>query len=165
MSYSRRRYYTPNLENPEARGICDRTGFVFKHSDLVQQMEWRGDSLEWTGLMVGRPFLNKPNEQLRNPELFADPVPVHMPKPPHEYNVCWSNQFVPWISLKILNWTSWSGSEDGVLAAPEAERLAALEAGTRPEDTYQGAGSNYQAQSLTPEQLLESLENYNWSAR
>jgi len=164
MSYAKRRYYTPNPENPEARGICDRSGFVFKHSDLVRQMEWRGDALEWTGLMVGRPFLNKPNEQLRNPPLFPDPVPVEMPKPPHAYNICWSNQFTPWTQLKVLNWLSWSGSEDGTPAAPENERLQALQEQRRPADVTAGAGTYYQSPALTQDQLLQTLENYNWSA-
>lgn len=164
MAKFNRKYYTPDPSNPEASGICDRSGFVFKHSDLVQQMEWRGESLEWTGLMVGAPFLDKPNEQLRNPPLYPDPVPVDMPKPPHQYNVCWSNQIIPWSNLKILNWVSWSGSEDGILASPENERLQALEENRRPAEEYPGGAVQFDNTQLDANQILQSLESYNWSA-
>ena len=55
------KYVNINPQNPNALGICDRTGFTFNHKDLVKQMEWRGDSLVWTGLMVGKPYLDVPS--------------------------------------------------------------------------------------------------------
>ena len=63
-------------------GVCDRTGFWFSTQDLEKQMEWRGNSLEWTGLMVGKPFLDEPNEQLRPPLVKADPAVVKDQRPP-----------------------------------------------------------------------------------
>lgn len=42
---------------------CDRSGFMFKK--LHKQYEWVGDRKIWTGLMVGKEFLDEPNEQNR----------------------------------------------------------------------------------------------------
>ena len=52
-------------------GASDRSGFLYNTCDLVKQMEWRGNSLKWTGLMVGRDELDIPNENLR--PFKADP--------------------------------------------------------------------------------------------
>lgn len=40
--------------------VCDRTGQFFNTADLVKQMEYRGSKLSWTGLMVGKPYVDKP---------------------------------------------------------------------------------------------------------
>lgn len=40
---------------------CDRTGFLYNSCDMVKQMEWRGKSLRWTGLMVGYDQVDVPN--------------------------------------------------------------------------------------------------------
>lgn len=66
--------------SPKAVGICDKTGFIFNRKDLVKQMEWRGNALVWTGFLVGRPYVDEPNQQLRPPILPPDPVPVVMPR-------------------------------------------------------------------------------------
>ena len=47
------KYVSINPDNPSALGVCDESGFVFNHKDLIKQMEWRGNNLVWTGLMVG----------------------------------------------------------------------------------------------------------------
>lgn len=44
---------------------CDRSGFLYNTSDMVKQMEWRGNKLQWTGLMVGYDQVDTPNENLR----------------------------------------------------------------------------------------------------
>jgi hypothetical protein len=163
MKYRRTKYYTANPDNPDAKAICDRSGFVFNHDDLVPQMEWRGDTLEWTGLMVGPPFLDEPNEQLRNPPMFPDPVPVEMPKPPYRYEIVWSNQLIPWSQLTVVNWVSWSGSENGVPAAPLNERLQALEEMRPAPVEYPGGAIQTAKEDLTQAQILESLENFSWS--
>lgn len=75
------KYLKINPKRPTAAGACDRTGFVFNHHDLVKQMEWRGNNLVWTGLMVGRPFLDLPQPQLRPPPVTNDPQPVKNPRP------------------------------------------------------------------------------------
>lgn len=84
MGRWRSRYARINPRNPganDALGVCDRSGFVFNHSDLIRQMEWRGNNLVWTGLLVGRPFLYEPNEQERPPIVDSDPKAVMNPRP------------------------------------------------------------------------------------
>jgi hypothetical protein len=76
------KYVTVNDRNPKALGICDYSGFVFNRVDMVRQMEWRGNSLVWTGMIVGKPFADKPNEQGRAPILPPDPIPVTLPRLP-----------------------------------------------------------------------------------
>jgi hypothetical protein len=71
-----------DADNPSALGVCDESGFDFNHKDLVKQMEWRGDRLVWTGLMVGKPYLDVPSEQNRPPLVKADPRPVKNPRVP-----------------------------------------------------------------------------------
>ena len=53
----------------EPIGTCDYSGFPFSRSDLVKQYEWRGNQLVWTEALVGRPFLDAPNEQNRPPQI------------------------------------------------------------------------------------------------
>lgn len=65
----------------EPIGVCDYSGFFFSKSDLIKQMEWRGNSLIWTGFMVGRPFLDVPSEQNRPPLIRDDPKIVDNARP------------------------------------------------------------------------------------
>lgn len=157
------KYYDVDINNPGAKGICDRSGFAFNHKDLVKQMEWRGESLEWTGLMVGRPFLDKPNEQLRTPEIGPDSVPIEDPRLPTYTDVCWSNQMLPWSRLKVQNWASWGSVQHGVKAATIEERTKAAEE-VRPAAVEYSSGP-YQGtpEVKTPQEILESLENFDWS--
>ena len=75
------KYADADENNPEAVGICDRSGFIFQHKDLHKQMEWRGNKKVWTGLLVGKPFLDTPDPQDRIPEFKIEPVPVQNPRP------------------------------------------------------------------------------------
>lgn len=65
----------------EPIGTCDYSGFLFSRSDLVKQYEWRGNQLVWTGAIVGRPFVDEPNEQNRPPKIKGDPKAVQNPRP------------------------------------------------------------------------------------
>lgn len=65
----------------EPIGVCDYSGFLFSRSDLVKQYEWRGKELVWTGAIVGRPFVDEPNEQNRPPQIKGDPKVVQNPRP------------------------------------------------------------------------------------
>jgi hypothetical protein len=149
-------------DSPMALGICDKTGFVFRRIDLVRQMEWRGNALVWTGFMVGKPYADQPNQQLRPPILPPDPVPVQWPRTQQPSSVYWANQSVPWSQLTVVNWVSWGGTEDGTLAAPENQRLSALQAETQPPVNFQSAGVP-QYQQPTQAQILQSLQGYNWN--
>jgi len=150
-------------DSPLALGICDKTGFVFRHIDLVKQMEWRGNSLVWTGFLVGRCYADKPNEQLRPPILPPDPVPVRNPRLQQPSPVVWSNQSISWPSLPVDDWVSWSGSEDGIPAAPGAERLAALQIQQEPSTTF-GSAAQSSNPELTQQQILDSLNNVHWGS-
>lgn len=64
----------------EQCGFCDRTGFLCLFKDLRRQYEWRGDQLVYTGLMVHKDYLDKPDEflktrKIREPELIRDARP------------------------------------------------------------------------------------------
>lgn len=65
----------------EPIGTCDYSGFPFSRSDLVKQYEWRGNQLVWTGAIVGRPFVDEPNEQNRPPQIKGDPKALLNPRP------------------------------------------------------------------------------------
>lgn len=110
---------------PEGLGICDYTGFVFNHKDLVKQMEWRGNGLIWTGYMVGKPYVDTPNEQLRPPILPPDPVPFKIPRPKQPETFYW-NTFTSliWDELNTnqYEWPNWSGYQDGTEANKPQQR-------------------------------------------
>ncbi len=79
------KYVTIDPDHPNALGDCDDSGFTFNHKDLCKQMEWRGNSLVWTGFLVGKPYLDEPNEQNRPPKGGTDPKPIINPRPPAYY--------------------------------------------------------------------------------
>lgn len=115
-------------ENPDALAICDYTGFVHLRRDLVQQMEWRGNALVWTGLLVGKDYADKPNEQLRPPMLPPDPVPVMMPRVMQPTVITWSiGQPNTWSTLPVFSWCSWASTEDGIPCLPQKQRYIALQ--------------------------------------
>jgi hypothetical protein len=112
MSFIKRwkgKYVTINPDNPSALGICDESGFVFNHKDLVKQMEWRGNNLVWTGLMVGPPYVDKPSQQNRPPIVKGDPKPVKNPRLPKDYTNPDDNPVLPNKELeqKLKN-TKWN---------------------------------------------------------
>lgn len=156
------KHVSVDSENPLALGICDKTGFVFRRIDLVRQMEWRGNALVWTGFLVGRSYVDQPNEQLRPPILPPDPVPVQWPRLQQPTAVYWGNQTTPWSQLTVDAWVDWSGSDDGVLAATEDQRLAALEAQQQPNTLFASGGVPSIAQ-LSQAQVLASLRNVQWN--
>jgi len=102
------KYVNIDPKNPNALGECDESGFTFNHKDLHKQMEWRGDNLVWTGLMVGKPYLDTPNEQNRPPLVKADPKVVKYPRPPTPYTDPEVPQVLPYnqliVKLQNINW-------------------------------------------------------------
>lgn len=79
------KYATIDPKDPSALGICDRSGLVFNHKDLVKEMAWRGDALVWNGLLVGKPFLDEPSQQDRPPIVKSDPYIIKDPRFPEDY--------------------------------------------------------------------------------
>ena len=98
-----------NPSNPQGLGVCDDSGFDFNHCDLIKQMEWRGNNFVWTGLMVGKPYLDKPCEQNRPPIVKGDPKPVNNPRLPKDYTSPEGNTVLPYKRLeeKLKN-TKWN---------------------------------------------------------
>jgi hypothetical protein len=76
------KYVSLDFENPDSVAICDISGMVCNYGDLVKQMEWRGQRLVWTGLMVNKVFADKPNPQNIALTLPPDPVPLLNTRPP-----------------------------------------------------------------------------------
>jgi hypothetical protein len=114
--------------NPEGLGICDKTGFVFRRRDLVKQKEWRGTALVDTGFLVGRPYLDEPNEQLRTPILPPDPVPAKLPRVMQQQQVTWSQGLgATWNNLNTYIWNGWGSFEDGTAQLSPAAKLASLQ--------------------------------------
>lgn len=66
--------------NPDAWGRCDKTGLPVMYASLRPQMEYIGETLQWTGLMVNEKDLDDPNPQLIPPRLKPDPLPVRNPR-------------------------------------------------------------------------------------
>lgn len=88
MSWIKRwkgKYVNVDEKHPQGVGVCDDSDFVFNHKDLCKQMDWRGNQLVWTGLMIGRPYLDVPNEQNRPPIVKIDPKPFKNPRFPTPY--------------------------------------------------------------------------------
>lgn len=79
INQQRGEYVKKNVLEPV--GVCDYSGFFFSRSDLVKQYEWRGNNLVWTGAIVGRPFVDEPNQQNRPPQIKGDPRTVLNPRP------------------------------------------------------------------------------------
>jgi hypothetical protein len=148
--------------NPQALGICDYTGFVFPKKDLIKQMEWRGNSLVWTGFLVGRPYVDKPNQQLRPPILPPDPIPVKNPRLQQPSAAVWSNQSMAWTDLAVETWDSWSGSDDGIPVGTPAERLSALQQEIPVQETPYAVAGEQTDSTLTEVQKLNALQNFYW---
>lgn len=67
--------------NPEARGVCDRCGFMYSLNYLRYQYQWAGTKLQNLRLRVCDTCMDVPQEQLRAIILPPDPVPVMDPRP------------------------------------------------------------------------------------
>ena len=136
------KYVSVKPHSRQAFGICDRTGYLFDRKDLVKQRVWAGDKLVWTGLWVGKPFLDIPNPQSRSPILGPDPVPVPFPRPPLVTQTFWEQmdegvwefQGFPWEEKRVSpsqevgeTLTGWGAPADAEEALPGQERQALLQ--------------------------------------
>jgi hypothetical protein len=74
-------YIKKNPKKAGVLGVCDRTGFICNRGDLVKQMQWAGNSLIWTGLLVYKEEVDPPQPQDKVPPVKADPTPVIDPRP------------------------------------------------------------------------------------
>ncbi len=69
-----------NPRNPEEWGTSDRGGMVGNHNKMVWQWDWRGNALVNTRVLIHEDELDKPQRQLGNLVLPADPVPIMNPR-------------------------------------------------------------------------------------
>ena len=69
-----------SAKNPQAFAICDRCAMLYNHVDLQWQFDWAGASLINKRMLVCRPCLDTPQEQLRAIILPADPTPIINPR-------------------------------------------------------------------------------------
>lgn len=68
--------------NPRALAVCQRCGFTYNRSDLVEQRQWQGLQLQSLHIWVCKQrCLDRPQIQLRTIILPPDPLPVWMPFP------------------------------------------------------------------------------------
>lgn len=129
MTYNYKgKHVTINPNVPQALGICDYSGFVHLRKDLVKQMEYRGNDLVWTGLYVGKDYVDIPNEQNRPPLFPPDPVPVLNPRPQQEQEITWDNNLnITWENLIMFTWENWSTNQDGYYGPNQQQILESLE--------------------------------------
>lgn len=121
MTKWKSKYVSVNLEDIDAVGMCDISGFMFNRKDMHKQMEWRGDSLAWNGLIVGAPFLDEPNGALRPPPIDTDPKPVKNPRPPFPYLDPESPQAGTYTQMRNdLDENSFHNSDDVILVSADS---------------------------------------------
>lgn len=76
-----------SVTDPRAFAVSDRDGSWRNHCDMAWQYQWQGNELVNLRILVGLDELDVPNEQLRNPQLPPDPVPVDNPRlEPFQYD-------------------------------------------------------------------------------
>jgi hypothetical protein len=78
-SYHGRAIVDPS--RPAAFAICDRCGTLVNHKTLLWQYDFRGQQLQNTRMLVCRPCLDKPQDQLRPLNLPLDPPPILNARP------------------------------------------------------------------------------------
>lgn len=74
-------HVTIDPENPISVAMCDGCKFQWNRNKLQWQYQWAGNELINLRLLVCPLCLDVPQEQLRNPDLSADPIPVRDPRP------------------------------------------------------------------------------------
>ena len=65
---------------PEAKGVCDRCGFLFSLADLKYQFQWAGPTLTNLQLKVCCDCLDSPQVQFKSFVIPPDPLPVLNPR-------------------------------------------------------------------------------------
>jgi hypothetical protein len=70
-----------NPAAPSAFGTCDRCGFVYQHSDLRWQLDYRGRQLANIRILVCETCEDIPQNQLRPRIIPPDPIPIANARP------------------------------------------------------------------------------------
>lgn len=121
------RNVTVDQDHPEALGVCDISGLLYMRRDLVRQMAWRGESLVWTGLYVGRDQLDVPNEQGRTPVLPPDPVPVFEPRVRQNQILTYNGGNLPPFNQLLIPFNNIANTIDGYFINSEQTTLQQLQ--------------------------------------
>lgn len=80
MSYPHGRAQV-DANNPRAFAVCDRCGFLYNHSDLRWQYDYRGRNLANLRFLVCDTCYDEPQPQLKPRILPPDPMPVLNARP------------------------------------------------------------------------------------
>lgn len=94
-------------DNPRAWGTDDRSGFVHNLGDLKWQMQWGGNELINTRVLVGPDYLDGPQQQLRTLVLPADPAPLFNARPENY----------------VVDETDWLTTQDGDIVETQDDSL------------------------------------------
>lgn len=78
------KYTRMNPSKPRGIGTCDYSGLMVRHENMIQQFQYRGNGLVWTGFWVNPKFADKPNPQDLIPIIRLDPVPLQNARPDAE---------------------------------------------------------------------------------
>lgn len=82
MAFPQSSHAFADMGKPEAFAFCDRCGFRYNRSQLVWQMDWRGNAIANLRILVcTRTCDDIPQPQLRPIIVGPDPVPVKDPRP------------------------------------------------------------------------------------
>jgi len=81
MSYRPHGRAQVNANSPRAFARCDRCGFIYNHSDLKFQFDFRGPQLQNLRILVCKPCTDIPQPQLKPIILTQDPMPVINARP------------------------------------------------------------------------------------
>lgn len=95
------KYVHLDFDHPDSVAICDISGMVCNYGDLVKQMEWRGQRLIRTGLMVNKVFADKPDPQQIALTLPPDPIPLLNIRPPQASSVGVDGPLVEPLNVRI----------------------------------------------------------------
>jgi hypothetical protein len=81
MSYRPHGRAQVNANFPRAFARCDRCGFIYNHSDLKFQFDFRGPQLQNLRILVCKPCTDIPQPQLKPIILTEDPLPIINARP------------------------------------------------------------------------------------
>lgn len=110
------RHVRVNERNSQALAQCDFSDFTYQKKDLVRQMRWSGNSLVWTGWLVGHDQVDVPNMLDRPPPVKADPYPVRDPRLPQPSGPVSESPYAPTAQIiDVLDEFYWTSEVVGPL--------------------------------------------------
>jgi hypothetical protein len=74
-------HYEVDVNAPRAKGVCDRCGQLWQHSQLRWQFQWVGPRLQNLRFLVCPPCYDKPQPNIRTIVIPPDPIPIMNARP------------------------------------------------------------------------------------